>query len=102
MNQAFKRKTERRRIQILGSRQIATPKNHEPSQESQYVARSLMFSRVFQEVKEEWKKRDLRLPRRERRARMIKLARKTLSMMRETFETKKETEIQKDNASGVD
>lgn len=51
--------------------------------ETQNVPRSLMFSRLFKEVKQEFKDRTFGESRRSIRSRMISLARKTMLMMRE-------------------
>jgi len=55
----------------------------EPKEEGQYTPpRPLMFSRLMGEVKKEFAKKYLELPRRERRIRMIRLARRTMKMLR--------------------
>jgi hypothetical protein len=82
MRQSKVDKLKRRKIQCMSFKTVK-PK-HIPAgpEKNTRVSRPVMFHRILAEVKQEYERKKITGPRRERRTRMISLARRTMTMMR--------------------
>lgn len=96
MSRMTKQKIERRLERLAsGKARVLHPYFKPERMEIPNTPRQLMFSRTFQEVKVEYAKRKVTAPRRERRRRMISLARRTVKMIREQNAQRNDSVVQR-------